>query len=103
MKNFEFYNPVRVIFGKDQLTKLSKLIPKEKKILMLYGGGSIKKNGVYDQVTEILKGYTVLEFSGIEPNPHYETAMKAVELIKKEKIDFLLAIGGGSVSYTHLR
>jgi len=97
MKNFEFYNPVKVIFGKDQLTKLSKLIPKEKKILMLYGGGSIKKNGVYDQVTEILKGYTVLEFSGIEPNPHYETAMKAVELIKKEKIDFLLAIGGGSV------
>jgi NADP-dependent alcohol dehydrogenase len=97
MKNFEFYNPVKVIFGKDQLTKLSKLIPKEKKILMLYGGGSIKKNGVYDQVTEILKGYTVVEFSGIEPNPHYETAMKAVELIKKEKIDFLLAIGGGSV------
>ncbi len=97
MKNFEFYNPVRVIFGKDQLTKLSELIPKEKKILMLYGGGSIKKNGVYDQVTEILKGYTILEFSGIEPNPHYETAMKAVELIKKEKIDFLLAIGGGSV------
>ena len=97
MKNFEFYNPVKVIFGKDQLTKLSKQIPKEKKILMLYGGGSIKKNGVYDQVTELLKGYTVLEFSGIEPNPHYETAMKAVELIKKEKIDFLLAIGGGSV------
>ena len=97
MENFEFYNPVKVIFGKDQLTKLSNLIPKEKKILILYGGGSIKKNGVYDQVTENLKDHTFLEFSGIEPNPHYETAMKAVELIQKEKIDFLLAIGGGSV------
>jgi NADP-dependent alcohol dehydrogenase len=97
MKNFEFYNPVNVIFGKDQLEKLSKLIPKEKKILLLYGGGSIKKNGLYDQITAILKDYTLLEFSGIEPNPHYETAMKAVELIHKEKIDFLLAVGGGSV------
>lgn len=97
MENFEFYNPVKVIFGKGQLAKLSALIPKEKKILMLYGGGSIKKNGVYDQVKEVLKDYTMLEFGGIEPNPHYETAMKAVELIKKEKIDFLLAVGGGSV------
>ena len=97
MENFEFYNPVKVIFGKDQLAKLSTFIPKEKKILMLYGSGSIKKNGVYDKVKEILKDYTLFEFSGIEPNPHYETAMKAVELIKKEKIDFLLAVGGGSV------
>jgi len=97
MKNFEFYNPVRVIFGKNQLTKLSNLIPKEKKVLLLYGGGSIKKNGVYEQVMDVLKDYTVLEFGGIEPNPHYETAMNAVEMIKKEKIDFLLAVGGGSV------
>jgi NADP-dependent alcohol dehydrogenase len=97
MKNFEFYNPVKVIFGKGQLAKLSALIPKEKKILMIYGSGSIKKNGVYDQVKEVLKDYMMLEFGGIEPNPHYETAMKAVELIHKEKIDFLLAVGGGSV------
>ena len=97
MENFEFYNPVNVIFGKGQLTKLSSLIPKEKKVLMLYGGGSIKKNGVYDQIKDVLKEYTMLEFGGIEPNPHYETAMKAVALIKKEKIDFLLAVGGGSV------
>ena len=97
MENFEFYNPVNVIFGKDQLAKLSKLIPKEKKVLLLYGSGSIKMNGVYDKVKEVLKDYTTLEFSGIEPNPHYETAMKAVELINKEKIDFLLAVGGGSV------
>ena len=97
MKNFEFHNPVKVIFGKDQLAKLSTLIPKEKKVLLLYGGGSIKKNGVYDKIKETLNDYTLFEFSGIEPNPHYETAMKAVELIKKEKIDFLLAVGGGSV------
>ena len=97
MENFQFYNPVNVIFGKDQLAKLSKLIPKEKKVLMLYGGGSIKMNGVYDKVKEALNDYTLFEFNGIEPNPHYETAMKAVELIKKEKIDFLLAVGGGSV------
>lgn len=97
MKNFEFYNPVKVIFGKGQLTKLSALISKEKKILILYGGGSIKKNGVYDQVKDALKEHTMFEFGGIEPNPHYETAMKAVDIIKKEKIDFLLAVGGGSV------
>lgn len=97
MNNFEFYNPVHVIFGKDQLSKLSSQIPSTAKVLVIYGGGSIKNNGVYTKVLDALKGYTVLEFSGIEPNPHYETAMKAVELIKKEKVDFLLAVGGGSV------
>jgi NADP-dependent alcohol dehydrogenase len=97
MNNFEFYNPVHVIFGKDQLSKLSSQIPSTAKVLVIYGGGSIKNNGVYTKVLDALKGYTVLEFNGIEPNPHYETAMKAVELIKKEKVDFLLAVGGGSV------
>lgn len=97
MKNFEFWNPVKILFGKDQLKQLSKQIAPEKRILLLYGGGSIKKNGVYPQILENLNGYTVVEFGGIEPNPHYETAMKAVELIKKEKLDFILAAGGGSV------
>ncbi len=97
MKNFEFWNPVKILFGKDQLKQLSKQIAPEKRILLLYGGGSIKKNGVYQQIVENLNGYTVVEFGGIEPNPHYETAMKAVELIKKEKLDFILAAGGGSV------
>lgn len=97
MKNFEFWNPVKILFGKDQLKQLSKQIAPEKRILLLYGGGSIKKNGVYQQIVENLNGYTVVEFEGIEPNPHYETAMKAVELIKKEKLDFILAAGGGSV------
>lgn len=97
MNNFEFYNPVRVIFGKDQLSKLADVIPAKSKVLMLYGGGSIFKNGVHQGVKEALKGYEVLEFGGIEPNPHYETAMQAVELIKKENVNFLLAVGGGSV------
>src|ERR1035437_2362256 len=97
MKSFEFHNPVKIFFGKDQLGKLPSQIPRRDKIMILYGSGSIFKNGVYDQVTSALKDFEVVEFGGIEPNPCYETAMKAVELIKKKKIDFLLAVGGGSV------
>lgn len=96
MNNFEFYCPTKMVFGKGSIAKLSELIEKDKKVLMIYGGGSIKKNGVYDQVKEALKDHTVFEFSGIEPNPTYETCMKAVEIVKKENIDFLLAVGGGS-------
>lgn len=97
MNNFEFHNPVKIFFGKGQLDKLASLIPAGSKVLMLYGGGSIKKNGVYNGVKTALKDYQLFEFSGIEPNPHYETAMQAVELIKAENITFLLAVGGGSV------
>ena len=97
MNNFEFYCPTKMVFGKGSIAKLSELICKDKKVLMIYGGGSIKKNGVYDQVKDALKNHTVVEFSGIEPNPAYETCMKAVEIVKAENIDFLLAVGGGSV------
>jgi NADP-dependent alcohol dehydrogenase len=97
MENFEFYNPVKILFGKGKTGEIVKHIPPEKKILLVYGGGSIHKNGVYNKVTDVLKGYDVLEFKGIEPNPLHETCMKAVELIKKEKIGFILAVGGGSV------
>ncbi|GHT35918.1 alcohol dehydrogenase [Bacteroidia bacterium] len=97
MNNFEFANPVKIVFGKGTIARLSSLIPQGSKVLMLYGGGSIKKNGIYTQVTDALKGYQLWEFSGIEANPHYETCMQAVDLVKKEKIDFLLAVGGGSV------
>ena len=97
MNNFEFYNPVKVIFGKDTITKIKDEIPKDKKVLMLYGGGSIKKNGVYEQVTSALSEHTYIEFGGIQPNPQYDTLMEAVELAKKESVDFLLAVGGGSV------
>lgn len=97
MNNFNFINPVKILFGKGKIAELSKNIPADAKILMTYGGGSIHKNGVYDQVIAALKGFNVVEFGGIEPNPHYETLMKAVEVVKAEKIDFLLAVGGGSV------
>jgi len=97
MKDFEFYNPVRILFGRKQMNSMKEHIPDGLRILLVYGGGSIKKNGVYDDIHTILKGRDITEFSGIEPNPTYETCMKAVELVKKEKIDFLLAAGGGSV------
>lgn len=95
--NFTFYNPVKLIFGKGTIAQLPKNIPADSKILLTYGGGSIFKNGVYDQVMEALRGYDIVEFGGIEANPTYETLMKAVELGKKEKIDYILSVGGGSV------
>lgn len=97
MYNFEYKNPVKIIFGKDTISKVANEIPKNAKLLLTYGGGSIKKNGVYNQVINALKGVELLEFGGIEANPHYETCMKAVEIVNAENIDFLLSVGGGSV------
>lgn len=97
MNNFEFYNPVHIVFGKGTISQLSDLLPKNKKIMITYGGGSIMKNGVYTQVIEALKGFSYVEFGGIEPNPTYETMMEALALAKQEKVEFLLAVGGGSV------
>jgi len=97
MYNFEYQNPVKIIFGKGEISKVGTNIPAGSKILLTYGGGSIFKNGVYDQVKSSIKDFEVIEFGGIEPNPHYETLMKAVEIAKKENITFLLSVGGGSV------
>ncbi|MEG1481374.1 iron-containing alcohol dehydrogenase [Clostridium sp.] len=97
MNNFDFYNPTRIVFGKDRLNELDNLIPKDAKVLVLYGGGSVKKFGTLDKVLKGLGNRNVVEFSGIEANPRFETLMKAVEVVKKENIDFLLAVGGGSV------
>ena len=97
MENFSMVNPVKIIFGKDTIKQITNEIPQGSKVLMTYGGGSIKKNGVYDQAMEALAGFEWYEFSGIEPNPHYETCMKAVALIKEKGINFILAVGGGSV------
>jgi len=97
MNNFEFCNPTRIVLGKGMIAQLSDLIEPDWKIMFVYGGGSIKKNGVYDQVTKALAGRDVVEFGGIEPNPRFETCLKAVELAKKEGVDFFLAVGGGSV------
>ena len=97
MLNFELYNPTNLIFGKGQIEKLSPLVPQGAKILLAYGGGSIFKNGIHEQVINNLKGFEIVEFGGIEPNPHFETLMKAVAVIKEQNIDFILAVGGGCV------
>jgi NADP-dependent alcohol dehydrogenase len=96
MENFTYYNPTRIVFGKDSISKISELVPSGK-VLITYGGGSIKKNGVYDKVVRALKGREIVEFPGIMPNPEYEHLMEAVDIIRKEKIAFILAVGGGSV------
>lgn len=97
MLNFTFQNPTRIVFGEGQINQLRQLVPAGARVLMTYGGGSIKHNGVYDQVKTALKDFTLFEFGGIEPNPSYETLSKAVALVHAEQIDFLLAVGGGSV------
>ncbi|WP_321473255.1 iron-containing alcohol dehydrogenase [uncultured Paludibaculum sp.] len=97
MFNFEFYNPTKILFGKGQIASIAKEIPADAKVLITYGGGSIHKNGVYEQVMAALDGRAVLEFGGIEPNPEYDTLMGAVELVRREKVDLILAVGGGSV------
>jgi alcohol dehydrogenase YqhD (iron-dependent ADH family) len=97
MLNFELYNPTNLVFGKGQIEKLSTLVPEGAKIMLAYGGGSIFKNGIHEQVINNLKGFEIVEFSGIEANPHFETLMKAVAIVKEQNIDFILAVGGGSV------
>lgn len=97
MNNFSFQNPTRLIFGDGMIASLSKEIPAGKKIMVTFGGGSVKKNGVYDQVIKALEGRIVTEFWGIEANPTIETLRKAIALGKEKQIDFLLAVGGGSV------
>lgn len=97
MNNFTYYNPTKIIFGENVIPQISKEIPLKAKILITYGGGSIKENGIYDQVMTALKGFSVFEFGGIEANPQFSTLMKAVEICRKESIDFLLSVGGGSV------
>jgi len=97
MLNFTFHNPTKIIFGKGQIEKLATEIPKGAKVLMTYGGGSIKKNGVFQQVSAALHEHQWFEFSGIEPNPKYDTLIKALDIIREHSIDYLLAVGGGSV------
>lgn len=97
MQNFSFHNPVKILFGEGQIAKIAREIPADARILVTYGGGSIKANGVYDQVMQALSGREVREFGGIEANPRYETLMRAVNVAREEQVDFLLAVGGGSV------
>jgi NADP-dependent alcohol dehydrogenase len=97
MLNFTYQNPTKILFGKGQIANIAAEVPTGAKVLLTFGGGSIRRNGVYDQIRKALAGRTVVEFGGIEPNPQYQTLMKAVELGRQEKVDLLLAAGGGSV------
>ncbi|MGO2166994.1 iron-containing alcohol dehydrogenase [Pseudoalteromonas sp.] len=97
MLNFSFSNPTKIHFGEQQIAEIKQEIPKNSKVLVTYGGGSIKKNGIYEQVSDALSEHQWFEFSGIEPNPSYQTCMKAVALVKEKQIDYILAVGGGSV------
>ena len=97
MNNFTFHNPTRILFGRGRIADLAREIPAAARVLITYGGGSIVKTGTLAEVKAALSGFTLFEFPGIEPNPTYETLMRAVELARREHIDFLLAVGGGSV------
>ena len=97
MNNFKYRNPTKILFGKGQIENLATEIPADAKILLLYGGGSIMKNGVYEQVKKALSDYEVVEFGGIPANPEYSVLVDALKVIKEENITYLLAVGGGSV------
>lgn len=97
MLDFNFVNPTQIFFGKGKISEIKGKIPVKSRVLITYGGGSVKKNGTLDEVLAALSDHTVFEFAGIEPNPTYETLMKAVAMVHTESIDFLLAVGGGSV------
>lgn len=97
MQNFDYQNPTHIVFGQNRLAELDGLVPQDARVMVLYGGGSVKKYGTLDRVLSGLGSRTVIEFAGIEPNPRLETLMRAVDIVRAEKIDFLLAVGGGSV------
>ena len=97
MDNFTYRNPTEILFGKGMIAEISSRVPADRPVLMVWGGGSIKKNGVYDQVKAALAGHKLVEFGGVEPNPLHETCMKALAVVKDKGIKFLLAVGGGSV------
>jgi NADP-dependent alcohol dehydrogenase len=95
--DFEFYNPTRIVFGRDTISRLDTLVPPPARVLVMFGGESARKTGTLAEVKAALGHREVQEFGGIEPNPAYEALMKAVEQVRREKLDFLLAVGGGSV------
>lgn len=97
MLDFNFYNPTELVFGSNRLDELNQLVPSDAKVMITYGGQSAKKFGTIDKVREALGGRDIVEFGGIEANPQYETLVEASEVVKRESVDFLLAVGGGSV------
>ena len=98
MQSFTYWNTTRIHFGKGQIARIAEEVPVDARVLITYGGGSVLKNGVMDQVRAALTGRAVFEFGGIEANPHFETLLNAAKLARAEKVDFLLSVGGGSVA-----
>jgi NADP-dependent alcohol dehydrogenase len=96
MNNFIFCNPTKLVFGKGQIKEIKNLIPKNKNLMLTFGGGSVKENGVYNQVKDALKEHNFIEFWGIEPNPKIDTLKKAITIAKEKNINFILSVGGGS-------
>ncbi|OXY83146.1 iron-containing alcohol dehydrogenase [Oceanimonas doudoroffii] len=97
MQQFDYHNPTHIVFGQDRLAELDKLVPADAHVMVLYGGGSVQRNGTLEKVRQGLGQRRVTEFAGIEPNPRFDTLMKAVEMVRRDGVDFLLAVGGGSV------
>jgi len=100
MNNFQYYNPVRIVFGEGQIKELSELVPQDARVLITYGGGSAERTGTLDEVRTALSANgnrEVFEFGGIEPNPEFNTLLKAADMVNEHNIDFILAVGGGSV------
>jgi NADP-dependent alcohol dehydrogenase len=97
MENFTYFNPTRIHFGRGQIAAVDRELPARSRVLLLAGCGSIRANGVYEQVRKAIGSRTLHEFFGVEPNPDFDTLMKAVEVARREKIDWIVAAGGGSV------
>src|SRR5580698_8183745 len=97
MENFTYFNPTRIHFGRGQISAIDKELPATARVLLLAGGGSIRSNGVHAQVRKALGGRALFEFFGVEANPDYDTLMKAVAIARAERVDWILAVGGGSV------
>ncbi|XEI33131.1 alcohol dehydrogenase [Aeromonas veronii] len=97
MNNFTLHTPTKILFGQGQIAQLREQLPRDARVMITYGGGSVVRSGLLEQIRSELAGFTLFEFGGIEPNPAYETLMGAVELARAERVDFLLAVGGGSV------
>ncbi len=95
---FSYHNPTQIHFGPDSFAALATLLPDDARVLLLYGGGSIKANGVHAQVMQALAAHHVVEFGGVEPNPTLETLNRAVAVVREQRLDFVLGVGGGSVS-----
>ena len=97
MRNFDHYNPTRILFGAGQIASLAQLIPGDSRVLITHGGASILQNGVWQEIEQALSGHALSRFAGIEASPQYDTLLRAVDQARQQHCDFILAVGGGAV------